>query len=105
MGAYVVHIGRTQSGGTSAIAGGSIIIVAGVFVLLIIAFAVYGAMTCSRIILFIVRLSSFTHSFLYCTIIHSMLSLQYIFIVGVIIVLQVVAAVVGFVYRGKIVSI
>lgn len=81
VGSYVVHVGRTSGGLGLVIGAGAVLIVIGVIVVLVIAAGLFGAVALSRIMLGI-----------------------YIACVVLIVILEIVGAVLGFVFREKIVT-
>ena len=57
LGSYVVHVARTQGGIGVLLAGGAILIVGGMIVILVISAGLYGAVSLSKIMLGIVSFS------------------------------------------------
>lgn len=56
LGSYVVHIARTEGGIGVVLAGGALLIVGGIIVVLVTSAGIYGAVSLSKIMLGIVSL-------------------------------------------------
>ena len=54
LGSYVVHVARTEGGIGVVLAGGALLIVGGIIVILVISVGLYGAVSLSKIMLGIV---------------------------------------------------
>lgn len=60
LGSYVVHVARTQGGIGVVLAGGALLIVGGIIVILVTSAGLYGAVSLSKIMLGIVSLTNKT---------------------------------------------
>ena len=99
-----MHIGRlnVQTAGSLPLIAGSVLLVTGLVALIVVLIGLSGVITLNRG--FMITVSHIIYNHDNVLIFSSTCTPQYIIIVGLVILLEVVATILGFVFSGRIVS-